>query len=60
MECPRRGRPLSGVPGGGGHCLGHGNPVSAVVVDTGSLVFSQSHQSEERNTLNHVPFTRRA
>ena len=25
------------VPGGGGHCLGHGNPVSAVMVDTGAL-----------------------
>ena len=36
------------VPGGGGHCLGHGNPVSAVVADTGALWrylgFSQSHQ----------------
>ena len=25
------------VPGGGGHCLGYGNPVSDVVVDTGAL-----------------------
>ena len=35
------------VPGGGSHCLGHENPVSAVVVDTGSLwryLFSLSHK----------------
>ena len=36
------------VPGGGSHCLGHGNPASALVVDAGALWrylgFSQSHQ----------------
>ena len=48
------------VPGGEWHCLVHGNPVSTEVVDTGALWrylgFSQSHQSEERNKSNHIPF----
>ena len=42
MECP----------GGGGHGGGRGNPVSAVVVDTGALWrnlgLSQFHQGEEK------------
>ena len=48
------------VPGGGGHCLGRGNPVSAVVVDMGALwlyLGLVNPTKEERNESNKTLFT---
>ena len=60
MECPWRRKPC--VPGGGSHCLRHGNPVSAVVVDTGTLWryvgFSQSNQrTKETSQATYRSYT---